>query len=194
MIDYIKGKIIELTPTSAIIETGGIGYFAHISLSTYSLLENKDNVQIYVYEAIREDAHLLFGFVTKEERNMFLLLISVSGIGANTARMILSSLSVAELQQCIAQENATALKNIKGIGLKTAQRLIIDLKDKIGRPADDMKTTGGSSYSSVRQEAASALVMLGFQAVSINKVLDKIFSGTPSLSVEQAIKQALKML
>jgi Holliday junction DNA helicase RuvA len=194
MIDYIKGKITELTPTSAIIETGGVGYLTHISLSTYSLLENKDTAQIYVYEAIREDAHLLFGFFTKEEREMFLLLISVSGIGANTARMILSSLSVPELQQAIAQDNATILKNVKGIGLKTAQRLIIDLKDKIGRLTGDIKSIENSSYSSVKQEAASALVMLGFQSAPINKVLDKIFSGTPYPTVEQAIKQALKML
>jgi Holliday junction DNA helicase RuvA len=194
MIDYIKGKIMELTPTSAVIETGGIGYLTHISLSTYSLLENKDTAQIYVYEAIREDAHLLFGFFTKEEREMFLLLISVSGIGANTARMILSSLSVPELQQAIAQENATVLKNIKGIGLKTAQRMIIDLKDKIGRLGGESQPIDNSAYSSVKQEAASALVMLGFQQAPINKVLDKIFSGAPHPTVEQAIKQALKML
>lgn len=194
MIDYIKGKITELTPTSAIIETGGIGYLTHISLTTYSSLENKDSAQIYVYEAIREDAHLLFGFFTKEEREMFLLLISVSGIGANTARMILSSLSIVELQQCIAQDNVTALKNIKGIGLKTAQRVIIDLKDKIGRVAGEVKITGTESYSSVKQEAAQALVMLGFQQAHINKALEKIFSGSPSLTIEQAIKQALKLL
>lgn len=194
MIDYIKGKITELTPTSAIIETGGIGYLTHISLTTYSSLENKDSAQIYVYEAIREDAHLLFGFFTKEEREMFLLLISVSGIGANTARMILSSLSIAELQQCIAQDNVTALKNIKGIGLKTAQRVIIDLKDKIGRVAGEVKIAGTESYSSVKQEAAQALVMLGFQQANINKALEKIFSGSPSLTIEQAIKQALKLL
>jgi Holliday junction DNA helicase RuvA len=194
MIDYIKGKITELTPTSAIIETGGIGYLTHISLTTYSSLENKDSAQIYVYEAIREDAHLLFGFFTKEEREMFLLLISVSGIGANTARMILSSLSIVELQQCIAQDNVTALKNIKGIGLKTAQRVIIDLKDKISRVAGEVKITGTESYSSVKQEAAQALVMLGFQQANINKALEKIFSGSPSLTIEQAIKQALKLL
>jgi len=194
MIDYIKGKVTELTPTSAIIETGGIGYLTHISLTTYSSLENKESAQIYVYEAIREDAHLLFGFFTKEEREMFLLLISVSGIGANTARMILSSLSITELQQCIAQDNVTALKNIKGIGLKTAQRIIIDLKDKIGRVAGDAKTTGTESYSSVKQEAAQALMMLGFQQAPISKALEKIFAGSPSLTIEQAIKQALKLL
>lgn len=125
---------------------------------------------------------------------MFLLLISVSGIGANTARMILSSLSIVELQQCIAQDNVTALKNIKGIGLKTAQRVIIDLKDKIGRVAGEVKITGTESYSSVKQEAAQALVMLGFQQAHINKALEKIFSGSPSLTIEQAIKQALKLL
>ena len=194
MIDYIKGKVTELTPTSAIIETGGIGYLTHISLTTYSSLENKESAQIYVYEAIREDAHLLFGFFTKEEREMFLLLISVSGIGANTARMILSSLSIAELQQHIAQDNVTAIKSIKGIGLKTAQRVIIDLKDKIGRIAGDAKTTGTESYSSVKQEAAQALMMLGFQQASISKALEKIFAGSPSLTIEQAIKQALKLL
>ncbi|MDP4202556.1 MAG: Holliday junction branch migration protein RuvA [Bacteroidota bacterium] len=194
MIDYIKGKITELTPTSATIETGGIGYLTHISLTTYSSLENKDSAQIYVYEAIREDAHLLFGFFTKEEREMFLLLISVSGIGANTARMILSSLSIAELQQHIAQDNVTAIKSIKGIGLKTAQRVIIDLKDKIGKVGGEAKITGTESYSSVKQEAAQALVMLGFQQAHISKALEKIFAGSPSLTIEQAIKQALKLL
>jgi Holliday junction DNA helicase, RuvA subunit len=194
MIDYIKGKITELTPTSATIETGGIGYLMHISLTTYSSLENKDSAQIYVYEAIREDAHLLFGFYTKEEREMFLLLISVSGIGANTARMILSSLSITELQQCIAQDNVTALKNIKGIGLKTAQRIIIDLKDKIGRITGEAKIIGTESYSPVKQEAAQALAMLGFQQAHISKALEKIFAGSPILTIEQAIKQALKLL
>ena len=194
MIDYIKGKITELTPTSTIIETGGIGYIAHISLSTYSLLEHKENAQLYIYEAIREDAHLLFGFFTREEREMFLLLISVSGIGANTARMILSSLSVSELQQCFAQDNSTVLKNVKGIGLKTAQRLIIDLKDKIERFGGDAKSIGTNTYTSVKQEAASALMMLGFQQMPINKALDKIFSNEPSITLEHAIKQALKML
>ncbi|MTK53538.1 Holliday junction branch migration protein RuvA [Paludibacter sp.] len=194
MIDYIKGKIAELTPTSATIETGGIGYLVHISLTTYSALENKESAQIYVYEAIREDAHLLFGFFTKEEREMFLLLISVSGIGANTARMILSSLSISELQQHIAQDNVTAIKSIKGIGLKTAQRVIIDLKDKIGRVNGEAKIAGTESYSSVKQEAAQALMMLGFQQAAISKALEKIFAGSPSLTIEQAIKQALKLL
>jgi holliday junction DNA helicase RuvA len=194
MIDYIKGAITTLTPASVVIETGGVGYLINISLSTYSALEKLPSAQVFVYEAIREDAHLLFGFFTKEEREMFLLLISVSGIGANTARMILSSLSVAEVQHCIAQENAAVLKNIKGIGLKTAQRVIIDLKDKIGRIGIDagMPVTGG--WNSIRQEAAGALVMLGFQQANINKALDGIFAGNPSIAVEQAIKSALKML
>lgn len=194
MIDYIKGNITELTPTSVVIETGGIGYLAHISLSTYSSLDKKSETKLFIYEVIREDAHLLFGFNTKEERNMFLLLISVSGVGANTARVILSSLSVGELQHCILQDNLATLKGIKGIGLKTAQRLIIDLKDKIDSISTDNQPSIPGINSQIKEEAASALQMLGFQQNNINKTLDQILKSSPSISIEQAIKQALQML
>lgn len=194
MIDYIEGKIAELTPTTVIIETGGIGYQIHISLPTYSALEKKEIAKAFIYEVIREDAHLLFGFSTKEERNMFLLLISVSGIGANTARVILSSLSVAELQHCILHDNLTTLKGIKGIGLKTAQRLIIDLKDKISNISSEATLSLTGVKNTAKEEAAGALLMLGFQQTNINKVLDQIFANSPSTPLEQAIKTALKML
>jgi Holliday junction DNA helicase RuvA len=194
MIEYIKGTVTELTPTSAIIETAGVGYFLHISLITYSLLDHQKDALLYTYEAIREDAHLLFGFYTKEEREMFLLLISVSGIGANTARMMLSSLSVDEMKQIILSEDSTALKNIKGIGLKTAQRVIIDLKDKVKLVSVNSKAATIIGNTTVKSEAASALVMLGFQQLQVTKALDKIFTETPSIPIEQAIKKALKIL
>ena len=195
MIEYIKGKIIDLSPTTTIIEVGGIGYMINISLITYSLLEHQESTQLYIYELLREDAHTLFGFYSKDEREMFLLLISVSGVGANTARMMLSSLSVSEIAYIIITENSTAFKNIKGIGLKTAQRIILDLKDKVGRISGDLKlSTSQESTSSVKSETAAALVMLGFHQLQVNKVLDKIFAESTSLPIEQAIKKALKML
>jgi Holliday junction DNA helicase RuvA len=195
MLDYIKGEIVELTPASVIIETGGLGYIAHISLNTYSALTASKNCKLYVYEAIREDAHQLFGFIDKRERELFLHLISVSGVGANTARMVLSSLAVYELEGIISTGNSSALKTVKGIGGKTAERIIIDLKDKI-KPGE---TPVGSSaapliHSEVAQEAISALVMLGFNQPASQKVVSKIAKDTPTATVEQIIKNALKML
>ncbi|MFV0392024.1 MAG: Holliday junction branch migration protein RuvA [Paludibacteraceae bacterium] len=197
MIDYIKGEITELTPAHTVLETSGIGYFINISLTTYSALNGKKETQLFIYEAIREDAHTLFGFMTRAERELFLLLISVSGIGANTARVIMSSYSDSELQQIIATENVTALNAIKGIGSKTAQRIIVDLKDKILKlGVGDAKSgnTATLELNPVREETLAALAALGFAAVSSQKVLDKILSGNPDATVEQAIKQALKML
>ncbi len=196
MINYIKGQIAELTPTTLTIETNGIGYLLNISINTYTALENQNTVQIYIYEAIREDAFQLFGFITKEERELFLHLISVSGVGANTARMILSSMTVHELKNTIASGNADMLKTVKGIGLKTAQRIIIDLKDKITHgddQAQDMPTSLAPN-SQIETEAVSALVMLGFsQPVSI-KAVKKILKNDPVATIEQVIKMALKML
>lgn len=193
MIDYIKGEIAELTPASVTIETYGIGYFINISLNTYTSLSSKKNAQLYIYEAIREDAHLLFGFFDKQEREMFLLLISVSGIGAGTARMMLSSMNTQELANVIASGNVDMLKTVKGIGLKTAQRVIVDLKDKIKitglEPADMFTITNPSA-----EEAIAALVMLGFQQQASQKVVTKILKDKPDSSVEQIIKMALKML
>ena len=195
MIDYISGKLAELTPTYAVLETHGVGYSIHIALPTYSSLMGKEMAKLYVYEVIREDAYLLYGFMNQTERQLFLLLISVSGIGANTARMIMSSYSVKEIQEMIATSNETALNSIKGIGIKTAQRIIIDLKDKIlkieGIEAASFAPALGSAS---KDEAVSALVMLGFpQAVSV-KTVEKIIKDDPSLKVEQLIKMALKMM
>lgn len=193
MIDYIFGEITELTPTISVVETNGIGFAINITLSTYSELLKVKQCKFYIYEAIREDAHVLYGFLTKNERELFLLLISVSGVGANTARMILSSLSAAELQEAIANENFTTLKNIKGIGLKTAQRIVVDLKDKI-RKIDGFEAATTSIQTTTQNEALSALTTLGFQQSASQKVLEKIFKENPSATIEQAIKLALKML
>jgi Holliday junction DNA helicase RuvA len=194
MLEYIQGEIIELTPASVVIEAGGLGYMVYISLNTYSALTGLNGTKLYVYEAIREDAHLLFGFKEKRERDLFLLLISVSGVGANTARMVLSSLAVYELEGIIASGNASALKIVKGIGNKTAERIIIDLKDKVKvREAQNVQALS-VSVSEVAQEAISALVMLGFNQPASQKIVHKITKENPGLTVEQLIKNALKML
>ncbi len=199
MIDYIKGTITELTPTSVVLETGGIGYFINISLTTYSSLNKKEDAHLFVYEAIREDAHLLFGFMNRSERQLFLLLISVPGIGANTARVIMSSYSASEIQQMIAGGDVVSLNTIKGIGTKTAQRIIVDLKDKILKISDTdgslpKGSTLGAGSNTLREETVAALTMLGFAAVASQKVVEKIIRENTSLTVEQVIKQALKML
>jgi Holliday junction DNA helicase RuvA len=196
MIDYIKGEITELTPAYVVIETAGIGYLIHIALPTFSYLQELTSAKIFVYEAIREDAHVLYGFRLQSERHLFLLLISVSGIGANTARMIMSSYSAQEIQEMIASGNVVALNAIKGIGTKTAQRIIIDLKDKIvkGSGGTDMPNLLSNQFSEQKEEAISALVMLGFASAASQKVVDKIVHEQPGLKVEQVIKMALKML
>ncbi|MCL1868046.1 MAG: Holliday junction branch migration protein RuvA [Paludibacter sp.] len=196
MIDYIKGEITELTPTYAVLETGGIGYAVQISLPTYTALSDAKADKLFIYEAIREDAHVLFGFKTQKERQLFLLLISVSGIGANTARMILSSYSADEIQQMIAAGNVSALNSIKGIGAKTAQRIIVDLRDKIvklsGVEVENQQFVG--QVNATKNEAVSALTMLGFSAAASQKAVEKVMQQTPNAAVEQVIKLALKML
>lgn len=193
MIDYIKGDIAELTPTSATLETHGIGYFINISLNTYTSISGQKSVKLYIYEAIREDAYQLYGFSEKQERELFILLISVSGIGASTGRMILSSMTVQELTNVIASGNSDILKTVKGIGTKTAQRVIVDLKDKI-------KVSGIESVemfaktSQAGEEAIAALVMLGFPQQASQKAVSKILKDKPDSTVEQIIKTALKML
>jgi len=196
MIDYIKGEITELTPANVVLETAGIGYFIHITLPTFTFLGEQKSAKLYVFESIREDAHVLFGFRMQSERQLFLLLISVSGIGANTARVIMSSYTAQEIQEMIASGNVVALNAIKGIGIKTAQRIIVDLKDKI------VKGVGGSDFANMvtnaqsehKEEAISALVMLGYNAAASQKTVDKILKEEPSLKVEQLIKMALKMM
>lgn len=200
MIEYVRGEIVELTPASVVIDCNGVGYIASISLNTYAAIQGKKEYRIYIYEAIREDAHLLFGFADKQERELFLLLISVSGIGGNTARMILSALTPAELISVISTENANLLKSVKGIGLKTAQRIIVDLKDKI--KTGGVSTTAAGAIESllpaasnqVQEEAIAALTMLGFAQAPSQKVVLSILKEDPSAHVEQVIKQALKRL
>ncbi len=193
MINYLKGTITELNPASVTVETGGIGYFINISVNTWSKLEGKTDTRILVHEVIREDAHMLFGFADSEEREMFRLLISVSGIGASTARMMLSTLTPGDIEKAIAESNVNLLKSIKGIGLKTAQRVIVDLKDKVGKQASANEIFAFADNTK-RDEALSALVMLGFARSAVVKVLDKITREKKDLTVEELIKTALKNL
>jgi Holliday junction DNA helicase RuvA len=193
MIDYIKGKITELTPTFVVVENNGIGYHVSISLSTFTRLEGKEEYKILVHEVIREDSHQLFGFGDKEEREIFRLLISVTGVGASTARMMLSSLNSAEIEKAIIGSDVNTLKSIKGIGLKTAQRIIVDLKDKLGKPSGTGEIFAFTDNTK-REEALSALVMLGFGKSAVLKVLDSIMKEDKNLTVENLIKKALKSL
>lgn len=216
MIDYIKGQLTELNPAYAVIEAAGVGYEINVTLPTYSELmkvftgSDRSGNQpaavshLYVSEIIREDAHDLYGFFTKGERTLFLLLMTVSGVGANTARMIMSAYTAAEIRQIIATGNARALAQIKGLGPKTAQRIIVDLKDKVLKVNLEDGVSGEQTASAdvlfpteenpVKTEAVSALTMLGFAAAASSKAVDKILKENPTASVEAVIRQALKML
>ena len=196
MIDYIKGTVAELNPTYAVIDNHGVGYMMNITLSTFDVMNKsgKDEAMLYAYEVIREDAHTLYGFATKQEREAFLLLISVSGVGPNTARMVLSSMSVDEFSQTVAQGNVAMFKTVKGVGGKTAQRIIVDLKDKIKPTGDTLLIEKGQGGGEAFDEALAALIMLGFTQQASNKALKSLFAKNPSLTVEGAIKQALKMM
>ena len=223
MIEYIVGKLTELNPTYAVIEAAGVGYEINIALPTYSALVGKEvtgdglqvtgkdaalngaEVKLFVEEIIREDTHDLYGFMTKGERQLFVMLMTVSGIGANTARMIMSAYTAAEIRQIIATGNSRALAQIKGMGPKTAQRIIVDLKDKVLKVdlGDGLQVTGDGAPSDVlfpveenpvKTEAVSALLMLGFAATASGKAVDKILKGDPTLKVEAVIREALKML
>lgn len=204
MIDYIRGSLTELNPALAVIDAAGVGYAINIALPTYSFLQPLENkeTRLYVTEIIREDTHDLFGFPTKGERALFDLLLTVSGIGANTARMIMSAFSAGETRQIIATGNARQLSQVKGLGPKTAQRVIVDLKDKVLKidlGQENVSDTAVAEYGEpasnpIREEAVSALTMLGFALAPTNKAVDKILQDTPSASVEQVIRMALKML
>lgn len=205
MIDYIKGALTELQPAQAVVEASGVGYALSISLNTYTAIQGKENVKLYVHEAIvtggRDDSWTLYGFATKQERELYRMLISVSGVGANTARMILSSLTPAELCNVIANGDEKMLKSVKGIGLRTAQRIIVDLKDKIMASgiADELhvSATAGSAPTvdtAIKDEAVSALTMLGFSPAPSAKIVVKIMSEQPELPVEQVVKLALKQI
>ncbi len=197
MIDYISGKITELTPTRVVLDNSGIGYAIEISLQTYAALESQKEAKVYIYHHIQSssDVELFYGFSSKDERSIFELLISVSGVGVNTARVILSSFSADELREAILSENVTAIKSVKGIGLKTAQRMVLELKDKISKgdgAASDVLLV--SDRNAVAEEAAAALQMLGFSKPNISKAIQKIVSSNPNVKVEELIKQALQIL
>ena len=198
MIEYIKGELTELTPAMAVVECHGVGYGINVSLNTFSAIQGKQEVKLFIYEAIREDAHVLYGFATKQERELFLLLITVSGIGGNTARMILSALSPNELCNVISSGNDKLLKTVKGIGLKTAQRIIVELKDKIASTgiteAETVSSISASVNAEIYEEAVAALVMLGFAQAPTYKAVASILKAEPDATVEQVIKLALKML
>ncbi|MBP3844366.1 MAG: Holliday junction branch migration protein RuvA [Prevotella sp.] len=199
MIDYIKGELTELTPALATVEAAGVGYGLNISLNTYSAIQGKKDVKLYVYESIREDAYVLYGFVNKKEREMFELLITVSGVGPNTARMMLSSMSVQELCAAISTGNERVVKGIKGIGKMTAQRIIVDLRDKIVALgiADEIPAGGSVAMpvnNAVKDEAVSALTMLGFAPAPSQKVVLAILQEQPDAPVEQVVKMALKQI
>lgn len=203
MIDYIKGELTELTPAEAVVEAYGVGYSLNISLNTYTAIQDKHETKLYVHEALvtggRDDSYTLYGFASKQERALYRLLITVSGVGANTARMILSAATPAELGNAIAGGNERLLKGVKGIGLKTAQRIIVDLKDKVmslGLAAEVNVADGGGAAvnAGVRDEAVSALTMLGFSPAPSAKVVTAILQEQPELPVEQVVKLALKQI
>lgn len=193
MITQIKGRLIEKSPTELVIDCNGIGYLVNISLNTYSLLSDSESISLYTHLQVKEDSHTLFGFFEKTERNLFRKLISVSGIGASTARTMLSSLSPDEIQRAILSENVTTIQSIKGIGLKTAQRVIIELRDKVAVLGDVDGSTIGISNSK-REEALSALEVLGYSRKQTTKVIDKIIGDNLEISVEGIIKDALNKL
>lgn len=197
MYEYISGLVTDLAPTYAVIDAGGVGYYINISLQTYSAIEGEKSARLYVHFAVREDAQVLYGFATKLERELFRQLISVSGVGGNTARMILSTYSTSELRNIIATENAVLLKNVKGLGLKTAQKIIVELSGKmleLGASDLMLPEVTATANNAIYDEAIAALSMLGFQKSASDKVLKAIFKETPSISVEEAIRAALKRM
>lgn len=198
MIEYIKGKLDDITPTMAVVDCNGVGYGINISLNTFSAIQGKTDVKLYIYEAIREDAYVLYGFATKQERELFLMLITVSGIGGNTARMILSALSPMELCNVISSGNEKLLKMVKGIGLKTAQRIIVELKDKIQNigveSAGSTTTPISNANSEIYEEAVAALTMLGFAQAPSQKVVGQILHEEPDAPVQKVIKIAFTRL
>ena len=195
MIDYIKGKIVERTPTDTVLECYGIGYKILNSLQTYEALNGKDETKIYIHHYLREDEELYYGFATKDERELFRLLIGVSGVGAATARMMLSSLTTDEIRNAILSEDLNKIKSIKGIGTKSAQRLILELKDKVVKGEGSESTVLFSSSSNPAvEEATTALVMLGFTKPNVSKAISAVLKETPSASLEELIKLSLKRL
>lgn len=198
MYEYISGLVAELAPTYAIVDAGGVGYYINISLQTYAAIEGEKSARLYVHFIVREDAQQLYGFATKLERELFRNLISVSGVGGNTARMILSTYSTSELRNIIATENAVLLKNVKGLGLKTAQKIIVELSGKMLELGVDKEavvaTAAGGASNEIFDETMAALVMLGFQKAASEKVVKALLKESPTISVEEAVRQALRRL
>ena len=197
MYEYISGLLVELAPTYAVIDAGGVGYYINISLQTYAAIEGQKSSRLYVHFVVREDAQLLYGFATKVERELFRHLISVSGVGGNTARMILSTYSSDELRNIISTGNAVLLKNVKGLGLKTAQKIIVELSGKLldlGQGAEPKQVSVAEKGSAIFDETMAALIMLGFQKTASEKVVKAILSESPAISVEDAVRQALRRL
>lgn len=193
MYEYIQGRVVELTPTYVVIDNNGIGYLILISLNTYTALSGKEQAVIFLHHVVREDAQLFYGFYSKAEREIFRLLLTVSGVGANTSRMILSSLSPNELCAAVSEGNVALIKSIKGVGQKTAERIIVDLRDKIGK--SDINTTFSVSQNNTnREEALSALVTLGFPKNVVEKIIDKLLKEEPTMQVEEIVKKALKAI
>jgi Holliday junction DNA helicase RuvA len=193
MIDYITGRVTELNPAFAVVECNGIGYSINISLNTYAALDRAESCKILIHEAIREDAYILYGFADSDERDLFRHLISVSGVGAGTARMVLSSIKPPDLRRAITEGDVNIIKSVKGIGLKSAQRIIVDLKDKIGKHTGSGEIIAFSD-NTAREEALSALVMLGFARNSAGKAVDNLLKEERSLPVEEIVRRALKLL
>lgn len=193
MIEYIKGTIIEINPAHVVIDNQGIGYFINISLNTYSALSGKKEARVYIHEAIREDAHTLYGFIDMDERELFRMLVSVSGVGSSTGIVMLSSIAPKDLQTAIVSGDVNALKAVKGIGLKTAQRVIVELKDKLSKApiSGDIFVPANNT---LREEALSALVTLGFNKKTVEKTIDKIMKSSPDLGVEEIVKNALTQM
>ena len=195
MIDYIKGIIVEITPTDIVLECHGIGYKILISLQTYEALNGKSEAKVYIHHYLREDEELYYGFASKDERELFRLLIGVSGIGASTARMMLSSLTSEEIRNAILSEDINKIKSIKGIGLKSAQRLILELKDKVVKGAgSDTSTLFSTGTNMTAEEAVTALVMLGFTKANVNKAVSAVLKESPTATLEEIIKLSLKRL
>ena len=193
MYEYLQGKITEIKPSNLVLEVGGIGYFINVSLNTFSKLKEKKEAKVYIHQVVREDALLLYGYAQKSEREIFRYLISVSGVGANTATVMLSSLSPGEVKKAVLTENENVLKSVKGIGAKTAKRIILDLKDKISKAETDDSQIAIPVNDTV-EEASAALIMLGFNKKAIEKVVPKLQKEQPDISVENLVKTALKRL
>ncbi|PVX51063.1 Holliday junction DNA helicase subunit RuvA [Balneicella halophila] len=196
MYEYISGKLIEITPTYLVVDANGIGYRTHISLNTYTSFQNKNEAKVYIHQVVKEDSNEMFGFAEKAERSMFLLLISVSGVGAATGLMMLSAMGLNDIKEAIASGDVAVLQSIKGIGAKTAQRIIIDLKDKVVKLEGETftSTSAGVPKSQEREEAIAALLMLGFKKNIVEKAINKIIKAQPDASVEEIIKLSLKQL